>query len=94
MTVIQRIKQAVNNLDCETDNIDKIIALAYMIGKEKATREVSNAYNKLLAEQRERAEKCRYHNMAAEIIGDERYIYFGDYDGAMCYTFGSDETEV
>lgn len=32
--------------------------------------------------------------MAAEIIGDKKYIYFGDYDGAMCYTFGSDETEV
>ena len=92
MTVIQRIKQAVNNLDCETDNIDKIIALAYMIGKEKATREVSNAYNKLLAEQRERAEKCRYHNMASEIIGDKKYIYFPSYSGEMSAIFGEDDT--
>ena len=94
MTVIERIKQAVDNYDCEKDNLDKIIALAYMIGKEKATKEVSDAYSKLLAEQRERAEKCRYHKMAAEIIGDKEHLYFGDYDGGMRYTFGSDETEV
>ena len=92
MTVIQRIKQAVNNFDCETDNIDKIIALAYMIGKEKATRDVSNAYNKLLVEQRKRAENCRYHNMAAEIIGDKKYIYFPSYSGEMSAIFGEDDT--
>ena len=57
------------------------------------TEEMQLKMNRL-AEQRERAEKCRYHKMAAEIIGDKEHLYFGDYDGGMRYTFGSDETEV
>lgn len=94
MTILERIEKAIHNLDCNTDNIDKLIALAYFVGKERATKEVSDEYKKLLAEQRERAKNCRYHNMVAEIIGDKEYIYFCDYGCEMTGLFGSDNTEI
>lgn len=93
MTVIERVKECVKNLECEKDSIEKVIALAYYIGKEEATREVSDAYTKLIREQRKRADKCRYKHMAHEVIGSQNYIYFGDYDMAMTGIFGSDPTE-
>lgn len=94
MTVLQRIKAAVNSLDCSQDDINKIIALAYMIGKEEATREVSDQYAQLIKEQRKRADNCRYKHLANAVIGDQSYIYFGDYDNAMTAIFGSDDTTV
>lgn len=94
MTVLQRIKQAVNNLDCSKDDVNKIIALAYMIGKEEATRTVSDEYKKLIKEQRKRADNCRYKHLANKIIGEQNYIYFGDYDNAMTGLFGSDDTTI
>lgn len=94
MTVLQRIKAAFENFDCGKDDINKIIALAYYAGKEKATREVSDSYKQLIQEQRKRAENCRYKHMANKIIGDQNYIYFGDYDCGMTGCFGNDETEI
>ena len=94
MTVIERIRKAVDNLNCEEDSLDKLIALAYYIGREEAAREVSDKYNAVLAEQRERADKCRYHNLAHQIIGSVRYIHSGDYSQDMKTMFGSDETEL
>lgn len=94
MTVLQRIKQAVNEMDCSKDDINKIIALAYFIGKEEATREVSDQYKQLIKEQRKRADNCRYKHLANKIIGKQNYIYFGDYDNAMTGLFGSDDTTI
>lgn len=94
MTVLQRIKQAVNNLDCSKDDVNKIIALAYYIGKEEATRTVSDEYKKLIQAQRKRADNCRYKHLANKIIGEQNYIYFGDYDNAMTGLFGSDDTTI
>lgn len=94
MTIRERVKIALDNCDCEQDNLDKIIALAYYMGREKATREISDKYNAVLAEQRKHAESCRYHKMAAAIVGDTHYIYSGDYSGDMTATFGNDETEL
>ncbi|MBQ5901341.1 MAG: hypothetical protein IIW86_05725 [Clostridia bacterium] len=93
MTIIERVKECVKNLECEKDSIEKVIALAYYIGKEEATREVSDAYTNLIREQRKRADKCHYKHMAHEVIGSQNYIYFGDYDMAMTGIFGSDPTE-
>lgn len=93
MTIIERVKECVNNLECEKDTTEKLIALAYYIGKEEATREVSDAYTKLIREQRKRAAECRYKHMAEKVIGSQNYIYFGDYDMAMTGIFGSDPTE-
>lgn len=94
MTIIERVKECVNNLECEKDTTEKLIALAYFIGKEEATREVSDAYTKLIREQRKRAAECRYKHMAEKVIGDQNYIYFSDYDGAMTGLFGSDDTKI
>lgn len=94
MTVLEKVRQCVENLDCEKDTAEKLIALAYYIGKEEATREVSDSYKKLLKDQRSRAENCRYKHMAAKIIGDQKYIYFPDYAQDMTGLFGSDKTEV
>lgn len=94
MTIIERIKKAVDNLDCETDNIDKLIALAYYIGREDATREISDKYNAVLAEQRKRAGSSRFHNLANEIIGNTRYIHSSDYSQDMKTMFGSDKTKL
>ena len=92
MTIKQRIKKCLQSFNCDEDNLEKIVAIAYYIGKEKATKEVSDAYKTLLEEQRKRAENCRYHNMAAEIIGDKKYIYFPSYSGEMSAIFGEDDT--
>ena len=94
MTVIERVKECVKNLECEKDTTEKLIALAYFIGKEEATREVSDSYKKLIQEQRKRAAECRYKHMAEKVIGDQNYIYFGDYDGAMTGLFGSDDMKI
>lgn len=94
MTIIEKVRQCVNALDCEKDSIEKVIALAYYIGKEEATREVSDTYKKLIQEQRERAAECRYKHMANAVIGDQNYIYFSDYDCAMTGLFGGDDTKI
>lgn len=94
MTIIERVKECVKNLECEKDSIEKVIALAYYIGREEATREVSDSYKKLIQEQRKRAVECRYKHMAEKVIGDQNYIYYSDYDGAMTGLFGSDDTKI
>ena len=94
MTVLEKIKACVDNFDCETDNVDKLIALAYYIGKEKATKDISDQYNALLREQRERANACRYKHLAHSVIGDKQFIYSPDYAGDMTEAFGSDETNI
>lgn len=94
MTVIERVRQCVESLDCEKDNTEKLIALAYYIGREEATRETSDKYKKLIREQRAKANACRYKHMANEIIGKADYIYCPDYSGDMTATFGSDDTEI
>lgn len=94
MTVIERVKQCVDTFDCEKDTVEKIIALAYYIGRESATTETSNKYKKLICEQKERADKCHYRHMAHKIIGDTDYIYCPDYGCEMTGMFGSDETMI
>jgi len=97
MTVLERVKECVNhngNVDYDVDSIEKVIALAYFIGREEATKEVSDKYTALLAEQRERANNCRYKHLAHSVIGDTDYIYSPDYAQDMTATFGSDETNV
>lgn len=94
-TVRNRIKEAIyNSEDKEDDTIDKLLALAYYMGREEATRETSDKYNAVLEAQRKRAEACRYYKMAAAIIGDVKAVYSPDYAGEMSLTFGDDVTEL
>lgn len=94
MTIIERVRQCVDSLDCSSDTVEKLVALAYYIGREEATREISDKYKKLIQEQRKRAENCRYKHMANNIIGTENYIYSPDYGMEMTGLFGSDDTEI
>lgn len=94
-TVRDRIKEAVYaDKDMESDNLNKLLALAYYMGREEATRETSDKYNAVLEAQRKRAEACRYYKMAAAIIGNFKAVYSPDYAGEMSLTFGDDVTEL
>lgn len=93
-TVRTRVKEAIDNYDTEGDSLNKLLALAYYMGREEATREVSDKYNAHLAAQHERAEACRYYKMAAAIVGPEKFLYCPDYAGEMSATFGNDATEL
>lgn len=78
------------DIDLETDSVEKLIYIAYVMGREKATREVSDLYRNHLAEQRKRAEACRYNHMAEKVIGAETYLYTPDYAGEITAEFGGD----
>ncbi len=94
MKIKDRVKKAPEaEAGWEKDSIDKLIAIAYYMGRESATREVSDAYRKRLKDQKERADKCGYHEMARKVLGDTNYIYFPDYAGDISDMFGDDETE-
>lgn len=95
MTVVERIRAAVNSCgDMNKDSIDKLISLAYYIGREEATRTVSDDYTAHIKVQKERAAACRYNKMAATIVGPEDYIYHSDYAMDMMMAFGNDETTL
>lgn len=96
MTILERIKTAVDSKEAygDKDTINKLIALAYEIGRESATKEVSDDYNTLIASMRKRADACRYLHMANNIIGKANYIHHTAYAGDITDTFGSDETNL
>lgn len=99
MTITDRIN-AITSTQHNWDNADtpatveKMIAMAYYMGRESATKEISDEYRALIAAQRERANACRYSKMANAIIGDQDYIYSGDYRGEMTSIFGGDLADI
>lgn len=93
MTIIERVKTALKADDYDKDSLDKLIAMAYYIGRESATKKVSDNYSELIREQNKRADECRYSRMAHYIVGDKKYIHHADYAGEMTALFGSDETK-
>lgn len=96
MTILEKVHELVHdtqwNFEAEDvpASVEKMIIMAYYIGKEEATRKVSDAYAAHIAAQHQRAASCRYHRMAAEVVGPERYLYEPDYAGNMTASFGSD----
>lgn len=99
MTIAERINAIMNTQHNWNDEntpatIEKMIAMAYYMGRESATKEISDEYRALLAAQRERANACRYSKMANAIIGDQDYIYSGDYRGEMTSIFGGDMADI
>lgn len=80
MNASERIFKAMSNVNLDEDTVDRLIYLAWMMGREEATKEVSDKYTEVLKGQHERAKNCRYHNLAENIIGfSGDYIYFADY---------------
>ena len=94
MTIIERVKQALKNYDGEKDSLDKVIVIAYFIGREAAAKEISDKAREIFAEQQKRAKASRYHNFAMNVQGNVNYIYSPDYAGEMTSCFGTDETEI
>ena len=80
--------------DFDTDNVAKLVIIAYYIGREEATRRVSDCYTNLIADMRKRAAKCRYYRMANKVIGPYDHLYFDDYSQDMTETFGDDLTDL
>lgn len=80
----------------DPDNILKLIAMAYHIGKETATRQICDIHNERIAKARKAAKSARYHRMAGAILdamgGD--MIYTDAYAGGMTRTFGGDEINL
>lgn len=95
MTILERIKVARESNEAygDKDTLNKLIALAYEIGRESATKEVSDDYTALITSMRERANACRYPHMANTIIG-KAHLYHYAYAGDTTETFGSDETNL
>ena len=86
MTVKERIERALENREMETDSIDKIIALAYYMGREQAAKEICDNARQIFAEQilhQERAGESRYYKYALRLQGDAEYCRA---------EFGSDRT--
>lgn len=73
------------------DETEKLIAMAFAMGMEKATKQISDQYTALLAGQRERAEGCRYYNMVNKVLGDVNPIYSPDYRGDVTKEFAGDK---
>jgi len=96
MTVIERINKAIELKNYEHDSIDKIISLAYYIGKETATKDICDKHSRIFNECRKRAKQERYYNIANRVLGvnNNDIIYHSDYACDMKYTFGSDETNI
>lgn len=95
-TILERVMSAVNDQhDMETDSIDRLIVMAYYIGREQSAKEISDKYNAHMAAQSARAATSRYHKMAASILDNgPGYIYSSDYSGDMTSTFGQDLTQL
>lgn len=94
MTVKERVLEAIHNWDCERDNVDKIIALAYYMGRESAAKEVCDKAYTIFDNQRKTAENSRYHNLAMKVQGNVTYIYHPDYSNTMTDMFCSDITAL
>lgn len=95
-TTHERVKQALANYDFddETGNgVDELIAYAYFLGKCEKSKELCDKIRALLEEQHNRANECRYHKMANDIIGKQTFIYDGDYD-QWINMFAHDKTEI
>ena len=98
MTILERVKaiaqSEIDMNDGKAASIEKMIYMAYYIGREEATREVSDMYNRHIMEQHDRASKCRYRYMADAIVGPETYLYHPDYAQDMTGLFGSDPADL
>lgn len=93
MTLKERVLKSLEaNMDGDT--IDKLLQFAYYMGRETATKSICDRHNEIIKMQKERANQCRYHKLAADIIGQFTFIYSDDYDGDFIDAFGDDKTNL
>lgn len=95
MKLTERVRYSLEHHDeMQQDTIDKLISYAYYMGREEATKDISDKYNAMIQQMRKRAKACRYNRMADKIIGTRDYIYSIDYSQDMILAFGDDETKL
>jgi hypothetical protein len=95
-----KIREKLNNLDWN-DPIENLVALAYLAGQEKATKEICDIHNSRIAAMRKAANDCRYHNLAHSIIDAwkdgkriDDMIYSGNYAGDVTNELCDDEWPI
>lgn len=96
MTTYERVNKALESYDFDDENgngVNELIAYAYFLGKCNKSKELCDKIRALLEEQHNRANECRYHKMANDIIGKQTFIYDGDYD-QWINMFAHDKTEI
>lgn len=94
MTIAERIKNIMADApDLESDSLEKLVYLAYMMGRETGVQETAHLYSAHMQEQSQRAQACRYYKMAQKLLDNGNgYIYQADYRGDFGREFGGDET--
>jgi len=87
-----KIREKLENLNWD-DNIEHLVALAYLAGQEKATKEICDIHNHKIANMRKYAKNLRYHKMASSVIdaGQGDLIYSGHYAGDVTTELCDDE---
>ena len=83
-TFIEEIKRCVegdagwhNTFNTDAASYDRIIALAYRLGYRDCMNEAKAEFDEIAKVQHDRAQSCRYHNLAESVIGNEK-LYFID----------------
>lgn len=94
MTILEMIKEANEKFGKNANDLEKLLVIAYNLGKEDGVHEFSDKVNEVFAAQKERAVQCRYHKMAMDIQGDVNYVYSPEYSGGWHEAFGSDDVTV
>ena len=103
MTIKERINAIINtehdwNPDGEVQaTAEKMIAMAYYIGRNHMAESLCEYYNALIDAQRERANACRYSKMANSIIGEHNHLNASDFSGSareMVSKFGNDVSDT
>ena len=74
---------------CDLEGYEKLMWLAYWMGREEGTKLTADAYNERISEAEARALNCRYYRMASEVLGHLR-PYSPDYSGDVTRELCSD----
>lgn len=92
--VINAMRSKDYELDLETDSLEKMIYLAYECGKSDGAQHAASLYHVELMNQKARALKCRYYNLAMKIQGNIEWVYDTNYSNCLYETFCDDETKL
>lgn len=85
-----KIREKFKNLNWDNE-VEHMVALAYLAGKEEATKRICDIHNTQISQMQNRAKSCRYYKMAYSIIGGNNIIYSPDYAGDVTSELCNDE---
>lgn len=99
MTTVRDKVREIRSKDMFGNEWEKQLWLAYMMGREDATVEVSDRYRDWIRQMREKADKLRYSKMVNRIIDNDNgshfdgknYLYIPDYSKCVSHELADDE---